>query len=87
VKQGVAFRDAHEIVGELVRHCEQNGIELDQVSDEDLASISPQLKPEVRKVLNLSSAIESRQGPGGTSSKQVIEQLVQLRKLIGKVKN
>ena len=87
VKQGVAFRDAHEIVGELVRHCEEKHIELDQVSDSDLAAISKHLTPEVRKVLNLNSAIESRQGPGGTSSKQVIEQLVQLRKLIGKVKN
>ena len=87
VKQGVAFRDAHEIVGELVRHCEEKHIELDQVSDSDLAAISKHLTPEVKKVLNLNSAIESRQGPGGTSSKQVIEQLVQLRKLIGKVKN
>jgi len=87
VKQGVAFRDAHEVVGELVRHCEQKGIELDQVPDSDLATISKHLTPEVKKVLNLGSAIESRQGPGGTSSKQVIEQLVQLRKLIGKVKN
>ncbi|MEK9577937.1 MAG: argininosuccinate lyase [Aquiluna sp.] len=87
VKQGVAFRDAHEIVGELVRHCEQEGIELDQIADSDLVAISKHLTPEVKKVLNLNSAIESRQGPGGTSSKQVIEQLVQLRKLIGKVKN
>lgn len=86
VKQGVAFRDAHEIVGELVRHCEENGVELNQVSDADLAQISKHLTPEVKKVLTLNSAIESRVGPGGTSSKQVIEQLVQLRKLIGKVK-
>jgi argininosuccinate lyase len=87
VRQGVPFRDAHEIVGELVRHCERKGIELNQISDEELQSISKQLKPEVKQVLTLNSAIESRQGPGGTSSKQVIEQLVQLRKLIGKVKN
>lgn len=86
VKQGVAFRDAHEIVGELVRHCEENGVELNQVSDADLAQISKHLTPEVKKVLTLNSAIESRVGPGGTSSKQVIEQLVQLRKLTGKVK-
>ena len=32
------------------------------------------------------SAIEGRNGAGGTSSKQVIEQLVQLRKLVGKAK-
>lgn len=87
VKQGVPFRDAHEIVGELVRYCEENDLALDQVPDAKLAEISPHLSAEVKKVLNLNSAIESRQGPGGTSSRQVIEQLVQLRKLIGKVKN
>jgi len=36
--------------------------------------------------LSVSSAIEGRNGAGGTSSKQVIEQLVQLRKLVGKAK-
>ena len=81
VKQGVVFRDAHEITGQLVQFCEANELELDQVSDEQLAKVSKHLKPEVRKVLKVSGSIEARTGAGGTSSSQVIDQLVALRKL------
>jgi len=86
VRQGVSFKDAHEAVGKLVVFCEENGLELDQLSREQYESISRQLKPELKDVLNLSTAIESRNSAGGTSSKQVIEQLVKLRKLAGKGK-
>lgn len=81
VTQGVAFRDAHEITGELVRFCEVEGIELSMLSDEQLASVSKHLKPEVKKVLSVSGSIEARNGAGGTASSQVVEQLVQLRKI------
>jgi argininosuccinate lyase len=81
VKQGVVFRDAHEITGQLVQFCEANELELDQVSDEQLAKVSKHLTPEVRKVLKVSGSIEARNGAGGTSSSQVIDQLVALRKL------
>ena len=81
VKQGVVFRDAHEITGQLVQFCEANELELDQVSDEQLAKVSKHLTPEVRKVLKVSGSIEARNGTGGTSSSQVIDQLVALRKL------
>ena len=86
VRQGVTFREAHEISGKLVSFCEDNGLELHEPSDEQYREVSIHLKPEVRKVLSVSSAIEGRNGAGGTSSKQVIEQLVQLRKLVGKAK-
>jgi argininosuccinate lyase len=86
VRQGVPFKDAHEAVGKLVVFCEENGLELDQLSREQYESISRQLKPELKDVLSLSTAIESRNSAGGTSSKQVIEQLVKLRKLAGKGK-
>lgn len=81
VTQGVAFRDAHEITGELVRFCEVEGIELSMLSDEQLASVSKHLKAEVKKVLSVSGSIEARNGAGGTASSQVVEQLVQLRKI------
>ena len=87
VKQGVAFRDAHEITGELVRFCEEHGIELSQLTDEQLAGVSKHLKPEVKKVLTVSGSIEARNGAGGTASSQVIEQLVSLRKLVPHGKN
>ena len=86
VRQDVTFREAHEIAGKLVSFCEENGLELHEPTDEQYQAVSKHLKPEVRKVLSVSGAIEARNGAGGTSSKQVIEQLVQLRKLVGKAK-
>ena len=81
VKQGVAFREAHEITGELVKLCESHGIELSDLSDEQLASVSTSLTPEVKQVLTVPGSIEARNGAGGTASEQVREQLSKLRKL------
>lgn len=78
VKQGVAFRDAHEISGELVAHCEKLGIDLDEPDDETLAHISAQLTPEVRSVLSVSGSIGSRLGAGGTAPERVAEQQTEL---------
>ena len=86
VRQGVAFKEAHEIVGKLVAFCEENNLEMDELTKDQYESISRHLKPDLKEVLNLSTAIESRNSAGGTSSKQVIEQLVKLRKLTGKGK-
>ncbi|RLP76137.1 argininosuccinate lyase [Mycetocola tolaasinivorans] len=79
VKQGVIFRDAHEISGELVRFCEENGLELHEPTDEQLAAVSPHLLPAVRDVLTIEGSVNSRVGAGGTATVRVIEQLANLR--------
>jgi argininosuccinate lyase len=81
VKQKVTFREAHEITGELVKFCESQGIELKDASDADLKKISKHLTPEVRQVMSVTSAIASRDGAGGTALPQVLEQLLELRKI------
>ena len=45
VRQGVPFREAHEISGTCVTICEERHIELADLRDEDLAEISPHLTP------------------------------------------
>ena len=51
VREGVPFREAHEVAGACVRACEERGIDLPDLSDEDLAAVSPYLTPAVRDVL------------------------------------
>ncbi|HEY0487520.1 MAG TPA: argininosuccinate lyase [Mycobacteriales bacterium] len=75
VRQGVPFRDAHEIAGECVRVCETRDLELWDLSDEDLAAISPSLSPEVRSVLSVEGSLASRDAYGGTAPDRVREQL------------
>jgi argininosuccinate lyase len=78
VRQHVPFRDAHEIAGACVRACEQRGIELAELSDADLAAISPLLTPDVRAVLTVTGSIASRDGTGGTAPDRVAEQAREL---------
>ena len=79
VRQGTPFRVAHEVAGACVRRCEELGIELDELSGDDFAAISPALTPDVRAVLNAAGSVASRNGRGGTAPDRVIEQLTELR--------
>ena len=79
VRQGVPFRVAHEVAGECVKECEQRGIELDELSDEQFAAISEHLTPQVRTVLSVSGALASRDGRGGTAPSAVAAQLTEVR--------
>jgi argininosuccinate lyase len=80
VRQGVPFRVAHELAGECVKACEAEGIELEQLTDDQLAKISPHLTPAVREVLTVSGSLASRSGRGGTAPSAVAEQLTEVRR-------
>lgn len=75
VRQGIPFREAHELSGACVRLCDERGVELWQLSDADLAGISPSLTPEVHDVLTVRGAIDARSSFGGTAPARVQEQL------------
>ncbi|WAC55716.1 argininosuccinate lyase [Gordonia sp. SL306] len=79
VRQGVPFRVAHEVAGASVRAAEERGVGLADLDDETLASISPDLRPEVRDVLTVRGSIESRNAHGGTASVAVGRQLSDLQ--------
>ncbi|WP_062215452.1 argininosuccinate lyase [Streptomyces sp. NBRC 109706] len=83
VKRGVPFRVAHEVAGECVKVCEAQGIELDQLTDEQFAAISPQLTPEVREVLTVEGALAARSARGGTAPTAVAQQLTELKAELG----
>ncbi|MFE0630686.1 argininosuccinate lyase [Streptomyces sp. NPDC058864] len=80
VKQGVPFRVAHEAAGECVKVCEAEGIELDQLTDEQFAKISPHLTAEVRSVLDVHGALAARDGRGGTAPSAVVVQLAEVKR-------
>ena len=75
VRQGVAFRVAHEVAGECVRLCEARDLERWALTDDDLAAISPHLTPDVREVLSVAGSLASRSAKGGTAPDRVREQL------------
>ncbi|MCM0676178.1 argininosuccinate lyase [Micromonospora phytophila] len=75
VRKGVPFRDAHEITGKLVALCVARDCALDEVSDDDLATVSDHLDPSVRDVLSVRSALAARTTPGSTGPGPVADQL------------
>jgi argininosuccinate lyase len=79
VRQGVPFRTAHEAAGAAVRLAEDRGVGLDELTDEELAAISPQLSPEVREVLTVTGSVAARNARGGTAPEQVAAQLTKIR--------
>ena len=86
VRQGVAFRIAHEVAGACVRECETRGIELWDLSDADLAAISPHLTPGVREVLSVQGSLASRDAKGGTAPVRVAEQLIAAKNAVAQAR-
>jgi argininosuccinate lyase len=82
VRKGVAFRDAHEVVGHLVVWCQVNDKDFGDLTDEELAKVSPHLTPDVRDVFSVQGALAARKAYGGTSPERVAEQLTALRSLV-----
>jgi argininosuccinate lyase len=82
VREGVPFRLAHELAGACVRRCEDLGVELDELGDEELAALSPYLTPSVRDVLTAEGSVASRTGRGGTAPERVREQLDELATVV-----
>ena len=83
VAKGVAFRDAHEIVGRAVRMAIDEDKELPQLSIEQYQSISKVIAEDVYSVLQTRGSAESKQVAGGTSPKQVRKQIEMARKNMG----
>ncbi len=82
VRRGVPFREAHESTGALVALCLTRECGLDEVSDEDLATISAHLTPEVREVLDVRGALASRTAPGSTGPGPVADQLAAVASIV-----
>lgn len=74
VRQGVPFREAHEASGACVRIAEERGVDLVDLTDEELKGVDKRLTPEVREVLTIDGAVASRTTKGGTAGVRVAEQ-------------
>ncbi|MCG7296924.1 argininosuccinate lyase [Corynebacterium afermentans] len=79
VRQGVPFREAHEASGACVRIAESRGVDLVDLTDEELQSVDKRLLPEVREVLTVDGAVASRDTRGGTARPRVEEQRERVR--------
>ena len=75
VRAHVPFAQAHEAAGKCVALCEKDGIELDQLSDQQFKTIHSALTPEIRNVLTVQGAIASRITVGATGPTAFADQM------------
>jgi argininosuccinate lyase len=82
VKRGVPFREAHGIVGGVVRGALERGKSLSELSEQELAELAPQLDGEYYELLAERGWLESKVSEGGTSLPRVRDQLAQARHIL-----
>ncbi len=85
VARGVPFREAHAIVGDLVRKAIEEGVGLSGLSDEELARHSDKLGEGYREALTLESSLESKRVEGGASSASLKRQIEHARETLAAV--
>ena len=71
VNKGLPFRDAHEAVGHAVKAAEARGVDLPQLTLDELRAFCPQVENDVFAVLTVAGSLASRNHLGGTAPDQV----------------
>lgn len=79
VGHGVAFRDAHGIVGQLVLSCIEKGISLEEMSLEEYQRISPVFQEDIYDAISLKICVEKRK-TFGAPGREAMEQVISLQK-------
>ncbi len=82
VRRGLPFREAHAVVGSLVRHALENDIALSEIGADELGGFSELLDEEYYEVLAEGSWLDSKVSPGGTSAASLEVQLAAAQELL-----
>ena len=82
VRKGMPFRDAHEVVGKVVRRAIELGCELEQLSLTELQKFSTLFSEDVHIALSLDQTLKSKSLTGGTSPETVAAAIHRLRRLL-----
>ncbi|MDY6991208.1 MAG: argininosuccinate lyase [Pseudomonadota bacterium] len=79
VRKGVAFRDAHEIVGQTVAYCLQQHCRLTELDLETFQQFCPQIDQDIYDILSLEGSVAARNHFGATAPAQVRAALQRLQ--------
>jgi argininosuccinate lyase len=79
-RQGVPFREAHEVVGGLVGIASRSGRQLWELTDAELKAAHPLLNAEVAQNLTVEESVKNRASYGGTAPERVREAIADARK-------
>ncbi len=76
---GLPFRDAYHIVGNVVNMAEEKGLDISELSIEDLQSIDARIGEDVVALLDNRASMNARQSEGGTATVRTLEQVESMK--------
>lgn len=82
VAKGVAFREAHALVGRIVLFCVKNKKRLTELTLDEYRTFSPCFDDDVFSLLQLESVVNRRDTPGATGMRQVRRALQKAKKAL-----
>ncbi len=83
VTKGVAFRDAHDVAGHLVREASGRGVELSALTLEELRAAHAAFDPDVAGWLDPVRAVDRRDVPGGPARRRVLAEIGRISAELG----
>jgi argininosuccinate lyase len=82
VKKGLAFRDAHQVVGEIVLYCIDKKKNVEQLTLEEFQNFQPLFAEDVLNILNPEEVVNSKNSYGGTSQSRVEDAILEAEKIV-----
>ena len=74
-KQGIPFREAHSIVGRMVKVCEGRGCQLEELTDAELSAIDSRISRAMLGDVSIAACVNARGSYGGTAPQEVRRQI------------
>ena len=82
VRKGVPFRQSHEIIGNIVRYCEEDNKDFFALTLEQLKKFSDEFESDVLEAINPETSTDRKMSYGSTSRDSVLNQLKMLKKVL-----
>lgn len=80
IKKGVSYRDAHDILGTMVKECMDQGRKIISLTLKELRAYSPQFSEDVKKLFNPQMSVKMKNSIGSTNPSMVDKQLAAWQK-------
>jgi len=75
IRKGLSYREAHDVVGRMVKDCLDKNKKISNLSLHELKKFSPKLELDVRKILNAWASVNLKKSYGGTNPKLISRQI------------
>jgi len=85
VQKGVPFRNAHEIIGKIVRDCLDKGRVLSQLSIDELRTFSEHFNEDALETLTVQASLNEKDVPGGTAPARVQDAMEEARAFLDQI--